>query len=73
MPTNDVHGSLLSARVTSEQIEVALRETIKRLHSEGHVGYAHPTGKPFEYKPSVCPECRLRIIQALAAKELLYV
>lgn len=62
-----------SARVTPAQIDEALRLTIKAASREGHVSYAHPTGQRFEYRPEVCAECRVRVLEALYAREVLYV
>ncbi len=60
-----------SARVTVPQMEVALRKTIATLPREGHYGFAHSTG-PFEYMPALCPECRVRVLEAILEKEALY-
>ena len=63
---------ILSARVDAETIETALREIAWHLPNEGHVSHAHPTGQRFAYAPLHCPECRRKILLAVAAKEVLY-
>jgi len=70
------HTPALVARVNAEQIDDALRRAARDLErhvGSDHYGYAHAAERPFEYRPDICPGCRMAILRALADKELLYV
>lgn len=68
--------SSLVAHVNADQIEDALRRAMRDLErhvGRDHHGNAHPVERGFEYRPDICPGCRMAILRALADKEVLYV
>lgn len=65
--------SSLTARVSSEQIKDTLKRAVQDLErhvGSDHYGYAHPVERAFEYRPDICPGCRMAILRTLVDKEL---